>query len=391
MHLAETESITELRGELRTYFAGLLTRDVRAALADPSSATQATRAVVRTMGQDGWLGIGWPTEYGGQGRGIAEQFVFFDEVHRAGAPYPMVTLNTVGPTLMVYGSDAQKERFLPPILAGELHFAIGYTEPDAGTDLAALRTRAVRDGDVYVVDGNKVFTTGAELADFVWLACRTDPDLPRHEGISILIVDTTDPGFSFTPMRTVGGHQTNVTFYDHVRVPVDLLVGAPNHGWKLITAQLNHERVTLGANCGLAFELFDEVREWAATTTVTGGTRLLDEPWVQLELAAAHARLEALRLMNWRMAWATEAGEPGVADASMVKVFGTEGVIDVYRRLLGITGTAGLLPAGQPGAVLAGRLERAGRQAQITTFGGGVNEVQRELIAASALGLGRRR
>lgn len=389
MHLEEPPELTDLRRELRAYFATLLTEEARRDLADPASAAAATRRLVRQMGRDGWLGLGWPVSWGGQGRGLAEQMVFFDEVSRAGAPYPLVTLNTVGPTLMAHGTEDQRERYLPGILAGEVHFAIGYTEPDAGTDLAALRTRAQRDGDEYVVTGNKVFTTGAELADHVWLACRTTPGSQRHEGISIVIVDTTDPGFSSTPIHTVGSTATNVTFYDGVRAPVANLVGEEGQGWKLITSQLNHERVTLGANCGLAFELFDEVRAWAAGTDSSADRRVLDEPWVQADLARAHARLEAMRLLNWRMAAAAEVGEPGPADSAMVKVFATEGVVEVYRLLLGITGAAGQVPAGQPGAVVAGRLEKAGRQAQINTFGGGVNEIQRGLIASRALAIGR--
>ena len=391
MDLAESESTTALRVELRGYFAGLLTDEVRQRLATYETNAACQREIVKRMGTDGWLGIGWPVEYGGQGRSATEQVVFFDEVHRAGAPYPLVTLNTVGPTLMHHGTAEQKQRFLPGILAGDIHFAIGYSEPEAGTDLAALRCKATRDGDEYVVNGNKVFTTGAELADHVWLACRTDPQAPRHEGISILIVDTADPGYSYAPIHTVASHSTNVTFYDDIRVPVANLVGQENRGWQLITAQLNHERVTLGANCGLAFELFDEVLAWTSATVDGDGVALIETPWVRSELAIAHARLEALRLMNWRMTWATDTGEPGMADSSMVKVFGTETVVGVYRTLLGVLGHAGLIPAGQPSAALAGRLEKAGRQAQINTFGGGVNEVQRELIAARALGMGRRR
>ena len=157
------------------------------------------------MGADGWLGIGWPKEYGGQGRPATDQFIFFDEVQRAGAPFPFVTLNTVGPTIMRFGSDEQKAFFLPGILAGEINFAIGYTEPEAGTDLASLRTRAVRDGDEWVINGNKVFTSGANQADYVWLACRTDPDAPKHKGISIILVPTASPGFKCTPIVTVGG------------------------------------------------------------------------------------------------------------------------------------------------------------------------------------------
>jgi alkylation response protein AidB-like acyl-CoA dehydrogenase len=390
LYLEEPDELVALRHELRAYFAKLLTDDVRAALADPERAPATIRDLVRAMGADGWLGVGWPVEYGGGGRGPMAQLVFFDEVLRAGAPYPLVTINTVGPALMRYGSEAQKQQFLPGIVRGEIHFAIGYTEPEAGTDLASLRTRAVRDGDPYAVNGNKVFTSGIDVADWVWLACRTDPDVPKHEGISLLLVDTRTEGFSWTPIVTVGQNTTSATFYDDVRVPVDMRVGPEGGGWRIMTTQLNHERVTLGANSGLAFELVDGVREWAASTIAgVEGRRVIDEPWVQQDLARAHARLEAVRLLNWRMAAAMEAGDPAPGDSSLVKVFATESLIEVYRLLLGIVGPAGALPAGTPGAVLAGRLERAGRQAQINTFGGGVNEVQREMLAARALRIGR--
>jgi 3-oxocholest-4-en-26-oyl-CoA dehydrogenase alpha subunit len=395
LYLEEPDDLVALRHGLRAYFAKLLTDDARAGLADRERAPSTIRDLVRAMGADGWLGVGWPVEYGGGGRGPMAQLVFFDEVMRAGAPYPLVTINTVGPALMRYGTDAQKQQFLPGIVRGEIHFAIGYTEPQAGTDLASLRTRALRDGDHYVVTGNKVFTSGIDVADWVWLACRTDPEVPKHEGISILLVDTRSGGFSWTPIVTVGQNTTSATFYDDVRVPVDMRVGPEGGGWKIMTTQLNHERVTLGANSGLAYELVDGVREWAASTVVPGsggspGRRVIDEPWVQQDLARAHARLEAVRLLNWRMAAAMESGDPAAGDSSLVKVFATESLIEVYRLLLGIVGPAGALPAGTPGAVLAGRLERAGRQAQINTFGGGVNEVQRELLAARALHVGRR-
>jgi alkylation response protein AidB-like acyl-CoA dehydrogenase len=202
---------------------------------------------VLRMGRDGWLGVGWPAEYGGRGFGQIEQQIFVNEAALADVPLPAVTLQTVGPTLMARGSQEQKEFFLPKILAGELHFAIGYTEPGAGTDLASLTTRAVRDGDEYVVNGQKIFTTGGHDADCIWLAVRTNPDVPKHKGLSILIVDTTDPGYSWTPIITHdGAHHVNATYYSDVRVPVSRLVGAENAGWQLITAQLNHERVMLG-------------------------------------------------------------------------------------------------------------------------------------------------
>ncbi|GGJ14247.1 hypothetical protein GCM10010121_026080 [Streptomyces brasiliensis] len=163
------------------------------------------RALLRRIGVDGLLGLGWTVEYGGQGRGADEQFVFFGEAYRAGAPVSMVTLDTVGPMLMRHGSERQKARFLPRILSGDLAFAIGCSEPSAGTDLASLRTRAVRDGDGRRIDGQEIFTSGAQHTDWICLACRTDPDAPRHRGISILLVPTDAPGFSWTPIETVGG------------------------------------------------------------------------------------------------------------------------------------------------------------------------------------------
>jgi alkylation response protein AidB-like acyl-CoA dehydrogenase len=335
------------------------------------------------MGADGWLGIGWPEEYGGQGRPATDQFIFYDEVQRAGAPVPFVTLNTVGPTLMRYGSEEQKAELLPRILAGEVNFAIGYTEPEAGTDLASLRTRAVRDGDEYVINGNKVFTSGANDADFIWLACRTDPEAPKHKGISLILVPTDAEGFSWSPIVTVGENRTTATYYDDVRVPVTNLVGEENGGWRMITTQLNHERIGLAAHSGEAHELYDGVVAWAAETGA------IDTPWVRVDLARCHALLDAMHLLNWKLATGVAADDLNPADASAVKVYGTEAVIDVYHLLLGVLGSAGYLREGSPGAVLSGRVERSGRAAQINTFGGGVNEIQREIVAWMGLGMTR--
>ena len=393
MFLDYTPEQQALRDEVRRYFGQLLTPEVRARLAEgePGEGGAAYREVVARIGADGWLGVGWPKEYGGQGRPATDQFILFDEIQRAGAPFPFVTINTVGPTIMAFGSDEQKAFFLPRILRGELHFAIGYTEPEAGTDLASLRTRAVRDGDEYVVNGNKVFTSGANFADYIWLACRTDPEAPKHKGISILLVPTSSPGFKATPITTVGGVQTTATFYDDLRVPVGNRVGAENEGWRMITTQLNHERVGLAAIGGLAHRLWDDALAWTRETEsgAGDGSHMIDLPWVQMDLARTHARLEAMKLLNWRMASAVGAGTLNPADSSAVKVYGTECLIDVYRTLLGILGAAGWLRAGSPGAVLRGEVERAARAAQINTFGGGVNEVQREIVAAAGLKMAR--
>ncbi|MBA2607323.1 MAG: acyl-CoA dehydrogenase family protein [Actinobacteria bacterium] len=389
MLLEETSAQIALRGELRTYFSQLLTPGVRAELAADPEGGPVFRRLVRQMGTDGWLGVGWPEEFGGQGRPATDQFIFFDEVQRAAAPFPFVTLNTVGPTLMSFGSEQQKKEFLPGIVAGEINFAIGYTEPEAGTDLASLKTRAVLDGDEYVINGNKVFTSGADQADYIWLACRTDTEAPKHRGISIILVPTSTSGFSATPIVTVGGTKTTASYYSDVRVPVANRVGEENAGWRMITTQLNHERVGLAALGGLAHRLWDDVAKWCAATDASPDQKMIDVPWVQLDLARTHAKLEAMRLLNWRMAAAVAAGTLSPGDSSAVKVYGTECAVEAYQVLLGIVGSAGYLRAGSGGAALAGELEKAGRSAQINTFGGGVNEVQREIVASVALKMAR--
>ncbi len=377
-----------LQDELRTYFAGLMTSERRAELTGGEAGGQAYRDLVRQLGRDGWLGVGWPEAYGGHGRTAIEQYLFYDEANRAGVPLPLVTLNTVGPTLMRFGSDEQKDYFLPKILAGELHFAIGYSEPGAGTDLASLRTRAVRDGDEYVINGQKTFTTGGHDADWIWLACRTDPDAPKHKGISIILVPTDTPGFKHSPIWVLGGGHTNATYYEDVRVPARHLVGNENEGWKLITRQLNHERVALGPAGRLERHL-EGVRGWAQETRLADGRRVVDQEWVQLILARVAAVVEALKLANWRVASALDAGTLNPADASTMKVLGTEEQTRCLRLLMDVLGPAGYLVADAPGAVLRGQLEQAYRQAPVGTFGGGVNEVQREIIQMAGLGMPR--
>ena len=383
MDLTESPEQRALRAELRGYFATLLPPAERRAAHEEGVGGGRFREIVRRLGADGWLGIGWPVDYGGQGRSVADQFVFFDEVQRAGVPFPFVTVNTVGPTLMAHGTDDQKRRYLPGILSGDTVFAIGYTEPDAGTDLASLKTRAVHDGRGWVVDGSKVFTSGANTADYIWLACRTNPDAPKHKGISILIASTSDPGFSWTPIPTVGGMSVTATYYSGVRVPDADVVGPVDGGWQLITTQLNHERIGLAALGGRAIALWEE----AVAACRDDGS--LAEPWVRRDLARTHARLEAMRLLNWQMTEAVAAGMLRAADASATKVYGTETQLDTYRTLVQVLGAAGRLRAGSPRAARAGAVEQVSRQAVVNTFGGGVNDVLRDIVATAGLGLPR--
>ncbi|GAA5112004.1 acyl-CoA dehydrogenase family protein [Haloechinothrix salitolerans] len=381
MHIDLTDDQRALRDELREYFAGLMTADERAVMRTERHGP-VFREVVRRMGRDGWLGVGWPVEYGGHGFGPVEQHIFVDEASRADVQLPSVTLQTVGPTLQVYGTREQKDYFLPKILAGEVHFAIGYSEPDAGTDLAALRTTAVRDGDHYVVNGQKIFTTGAHDADYIWLAVRTNMDAPRHKGISILIVDTSDPGYSWTPIITCdGAHHVNATYYTDVRVPVNRLVGEQDKGWKLITSQLNHERVMLGP-AGRIGAVYDRVHTWASANG------LLGQPDVAAALAETRATQRVNELLNWQVASADADKPVDVADASATKVFGSERIQRLGALLEDVVARHGDF-SDPDTAALADWLDMQAKRNLVLTFGGGVNEIQRELIAMTGLNLPR--
>ena len=234
--------------------------------------------------------------------------------------------------------ELQKKKFLPAILAGEVHFAIGYTEPEAGTDLASLRTTAVRHGDEYIVNGQKIFTTGAHDADYIWLACRTDPEAVKHKGISILIVDTKDPGYSWTPIiLSDGAHHTNATYYNDVRVPADMLVGEENGGWRLITTQLNNERVMLGP-AGRTAGIYDRLHEWASKPGGDGVTPI-DHQDVKRALGEIYSMWRVNELLNWQVAAAGE--DINVADAASTKVFGTESIQYIGRLAEEIVGKYG--------------------------------------------------
>ncbi|QIS01372.1 acyl-CoA dehydrogenase [Nocardia brasiliensis] len=386
MFIDLTTEQRRLRDELRSYFADLVTPDEEAAMS-VNRHGDAYRAVVRRMGRDGWLGVGWPKQYGGQGFGPLEQQIFYNEAVRADVPLPLVTLLTVGPTLQQFGTEAQKSKFLPGILSGDIHFAIGYSEPEAGTDLASLRTAAVRDdsGD-WIVNGQKIFTTGAHEADYIWLACRTGSVESRHRGITILIADTTDPGYSWTPIITCdGAHHTNATYFDDVRVPAEMLVGEENKGWRLITTQLNHERVGLGPS-GKIEQLYDRVRAWAQPRGV------LAETEVRRSLGRIRAMVRLNELLNWQVAASSAGADPDpngvIADASATKVFSTESLQEAGRLAEEIVGRFGD-PADPTTAELLTWLDRRTKQNLVVTFGGGVNEVMRELVATAGLNLPR--
>jgi alkylation response protein AidB-like acyl-CoA dehydrogenase len=380
MFIELTPEQRQLQAELRQYFSNLISSDEMQAM-EKDRHNETYRAVIKRMGKDGKLGVGWPKEFGGLGFGPIEQSIFVNEAHRADVPLPAVTLQTVGPVLQQFGSELQKKKFLPAILAGELHFAIGYTEPEAGTDLASLRTTAIRHGDEYIVNGQKIFTTGAHDADYIWLACRTDPESVKHKGISILIVDTKDPGYSWTPIiLSDGAHHTNATYYNDVRVPADMLVGEENGGWRLITTQLNNERVMLGP-AGRTAGIYDRLHHWASKPGGDGVTPI-DHQDVKRALGEIYSMWRVNELLNWQVAAAGE--EINVADAASTKVFGTESIQRIGRLAEEIVGKYGN-PAEPATAELLDWLDSQTKRNLVITFGGGVNEVMREMIAASGL------
>jgi 3-oxocholest-4-en-26-oyl-CoA dehydrogenase alpha subunit len=389
VRLDYTPEQEQLRDEIRATMAQVMTPQRQAAASERGEGGPAMRECVRALAAANLLGVGWPKEFGGRGFSAIEQFIFAEEARRVNAPIPLVTLNTVGPTLMHFGSEEQKQRFLPAILDGSVEFAIGYSEPEAGSDLASLRTTAVRVsddlGEGWVINGQKMFTSGAAYADYIWLAARTDPTVKKHKGISIFIVPTSSPGFSWQPLHTMPGISTYYTFYDNVRVPASAIVGGENQGWQLITTQLNFERAALG-NLGALEPLFEQTLQWARDTELDGG-RVIDQPWVQLALARVEAQVAAYKLMNLRVNAAMTKGVLSMGEASAAKVFGTELAPQVARELLEVLDHNGLRRGSQ--APLRGALESAYRVAVISTFGGGANEIQRDIIAMAGLGMPR--
>ena len=389
MRLDYTPEQEQLRDEIRATMEKVMTPERRAAVSERMEGGPAVRECVRALAAADLLGVGWPKELGGRGFSAIEQFIFAEEARRVNAPIPLVTLNTVGPTLMQFGTEEQKQTFLPAILDGSVEFAIGYSEPEAGSDLASLRTTAVRDGDDYLINGQKMFTSGAAYADYIWLAARTDPNTKKHKGISIFIVPTASPGFSWQPLHTMPGISTFYTFYDDVRVPASAVVAGENQGWQLITTQLNFERAALG-NLSALEPLFEQTLQWAISTELDHG-RVIDQPWAQLTLARVEAQVAAYKLINLRVNAAMTKGGGNIglkmSEASAAKVFGTELTQQVARQLLEVLDHNGLRRGAD--APLRGALESAYRIAVINTFGGGANEIQRDIIAMAGLGMPR--
>ena len=384
---------SKLKDQLQEYFAGLISPELKAELSNPKyfeGGGPEFKQAMRTMGADGWIGLSWKKELGGKELSPMEQYIFVETVMRTGFPFPFLTTESVGPMIAEYGSDWAKDEIATKILQGELIFGIGYSEPNSGTDLASLQTKAIKENDGYLINGQKMWTSLANFSDYIWLAARTDFEVKNHKGISMFIVPTTDPGFSLSAINTLGDVRTNATFYEDIKVPDSHLVGNLNEGWSLITSQLNLERLAL-VNHGPVEELYKNVLALAQKTKINNDQFLIDLSWVKQNFAEIHSGIEALKLICWKQTWIMASGQLNMAEASVAKVYGSEFFIEAYRLLMEIMGELSLLKNDSELNVLNARLERMYRTASILTFGGGTNEVQRDIIAMAGLFMPRTR
>ncbi len=361
--------------------------DKRLAQRDHADSYDAERGFRKKLAERGWLTMSWPTEFGGKRRPYEEQYLFQEALNYVGAPHATVAVQQVAPVLMQFGTDEQKERFLPPIAAGDVEFALGYTEPDSGTDLASLQLRATHDGDDYVMNGIKRFTSSAHRSEYVWLAARTDPDAPKHRGISMFLVDLKSPGITVKPIWTLGGYRTNEVYWDNVRVPRSALVGEENRGWYYAAHALDNERISIFTVSGVR-AAFDGLLAWAKTPAA-GGARPFDDEHVRHTLADFKVQLEVLQQLSYRILAMAKRGEHANHEASIVKIFSTEMMQRLMNAGTKMLGLHGQLTPDDPRAPIGGRIEQGYRAAVMPTFGAGSNEVMRNIIATRGFGLPR--
>ena len=392
MKIELTKNQQKLKDELKEYFSALLNKELLSEMSDPQffeGGGPEFKKALKIMGQDGWIGLSWPKEFGGKEFTPIEQYIFVEEIMRTGFPFPFLTTESVGPMIAQYGSDWAKETIAKSILRGETIFAIGYSEPNAGTDLASLKTQALPDKEGFKINGQKIWTSLANYADYIWLAARTNNEVKKHKGISMFIVPADDDGFSYTPIQTLGDVTTNMTYYDDIYVSKDNLVGELNSGWNLITSQLNLERLAL-VNHGPVDELYHQLLSLAKSTKVDSTNVLSDIGWVKSNFAKIYSGLETLKLICWKQVWGMENNVLSMTDASLAKIYGSEYFIEAYRMMMEIFGELSIIRDDSL-SILNSRLERMYRTASILTFGGGTNEVQRDIISMAGLLMPRSR
>jgi len=342
----------------------------------------------RALAGRGWIAASWPEEFGGQARDPLEMAVLMEELYRAGAPVDGLGIAMmVAHTLRLFGSEEQRRDVLPRILSGDVIPCLGYSEPDAGSDVAAVSTRAVRDGDEWVIDGQKAFTTLAHEAQYVFLLTRTNPDVAKHRGLTLFLVPLDSEGIEIHPIETLGGERTNMTFYSGVRVPDSARVGEVDGGWSVMLAALSFERNSL--NLGEPGRLVERAVTWASEPREGDGRRPIEDPRVRARLARAALDQHVARLLGYRSAWVAAHGDLPHVEGSMAKLWTTESFTRTASDFVDLLGPDGVLAHGVEGAPAGGWIEHAFRHSQVTTIYGGSSEIQRKIIAEQGLGLPR--
>jgi alkylation response protein AidB-like acyl-CoA dehydrogenase len=378
------------RDEVRAFCRRNVTEALRAELRQAGNEGDGplAQAFHRQLFDKGWWGVAWPKEYGGLGLKAVEQYLFVDEMQMAGAPAMRRAITSVAPTIMRMGTDAQREHWLPKILRGGVDFAVAYSEPNAGTDLAALTTKAELVGDEWVINGQKIWNTGAHTASHNWVAVRTEPEAPKHRGVSMIIIPMDAPGVTVQAIYTMSNIRTNLVFFEDVRVPRDHLVGERGMGFYYAMMALDFERITLGA-VGMIARMLEDLKIFVRRHQRDG--RLLGAiPWVRRALADLEVRVEVGRHLGLLTTWLMDQGEVPTKEGSMSKVYITELNAHLATVGLDILGLAGQLEATDPDAPLHGRLQWMYTIAPMQRFGGGTNEIQRIIISQRGLGLPRK-
>ena len=386
-----TQEQEEWRSEVRTSIESLMTDELRDEMEgrpDLGPGPEQKR-FMREIGKKGLLGISWPSEYGGLGRSLMDQYIFSEEIGRAGSPYTNSTAVTmVGPTIMRAGTEDQKGEWLPKMLNGDVECALGYTEPDAGTDLAGLGTKAVEDGDDFVINGQKIYTSAAHFSSHIWLLARTDADAPKHRGLSVFLVPTDSAGLTINPLWRMDDGRTNQVFFDNVRIPRKNLIGERDRGWYHVAMALDFERVSLGARFASLAARLEKLVDYANNTDMDGKP-LSQDPHFRGRFVELGMKLDVVRLFSYRTAWMIDKGEVPNYESSAVKIIATDLIQEVADFGVEVLGIYGQLTRNSPLAPLNGEMERAYRGGIFLRFGGGANEVQRDIIARRGLGLPR--
>ena len=390
MEFKFTEQDEEFRKELRAFMKAELPDSWEGAGRYPEEDDWDLNIVIRKkMAEKGWLTMHWPEEYGGQAASPVKSAIYNEEIAYMRAPgRDIFGVRMLGPTLMIHGSEEQKKTHLPSVANGDIQWCQGYSEPESGSDLASLSTRAVRDGDEFVINGGKVWTTMAHRADWIMLLTRTDPDAPKHRGISFVLVDMKSPGVTVRPIiNMAGGHEFNQVTFDDVRVPRANVVGDEDRGWYVAVTLLDFERSGIDYSAA-ARRMLDDVREFA-TETKRNGQPLIEIPWIRSLMADRYIDCEVARLMAYNVAYMQSQDLIPTKEASMSKVFGSETVQRVTEASLDILGQYGTLGREDKWAPLKGRVQEHWMNAFAGTIAAGTSEVQRNIIAGRGLGLPR--